>query len=114
MNFKIFKVDPCLYFQWYKDDLVICKSWSDDCFNVGDNPRVILAKQDIVNWFYFDETLNMDEYFWCNLDHDYHNKNFKFTQPVILQIFEYEFVFTSGKTQTITSPAVDTLINVNA
>ena len=54
VNFKRFKVDPCLYFQCYKYGLVIWISWLYDCLNAGYKSKFLLENKDKMNRFYCD------------------------------------------------------------
>ena len=110
MNYKRCKVDPCLYYQWFQDELVIWLSWVDDNLCVGPKNRVLLAKKEMMDRFDCDEIGNMDEYVGCKLERDYEKRTMKFTQPVLLQSFDDEFELPDGKAPVTPAPAGDTLM----
>ena len=48
MKYEQSKADPCLYFKWTEDGLVIWLSWVDDCLICGKPEGVKNAKQDMM------------------------------------------------------------------
>jgi hypothetical protein len=49
MRFKRSKADPCLYYSWRKQDLVLWVSWIDDCLVVGKQNRAKNAKKQLMD-----------------------------------------------------------------
>ena len=96
MGFERSKADPCLYFAWTKDGLVLWVSWVDDCLVVGSQKGVQIAKKHLTSHFECDELGNMDEYVGCKVERDWENRSIRLTQPVMLQSFQDEFNISTG------------------
>jgi hypothetical protein len=79
MGFVRSKADPCLYFKWSREGLVLWVSWIDDCLVMEPTDSVKAARK------------QMDEYVGCKLVRNIREGWLKFTQPVLLQSFEDEF-----------------------
>jgi hypothetical protein len=47
MGFERSKADPCLYYYWTKNGLVLWVSWVDDCLVVGTKEAVAIAKKQL-------------------------------------------------------------------
>jgi hypothetical protein len=62
MDYRRSKADPCLYFDWNGNGLVVWISWVDDCLVCGKTPGVKIAKKQMIERFDCDEIGNMDEY----------------------------------------------------
>jgi hypothetical protein len=90
------KADPCLYFRWTVDGLVIWISWVDDCLTVGKDEGVYNAKASMMNLFDCDDVGELKEYVGCKVDYDRANGTMKLTQPVMVQSFVDEFDLPSG------------------
>jgi hypothetical protein len=103
MKFRLNRVDPCVYFQWSEEGLLIWLSWVDDCLHVGPNKEAVLvSKNKLTNLVECDDVGEMKEYVGCKLDIDKDKQWMKFTQPVILQSFKDEFELP---TERFTTPA---------
>eukprot|EP00957_Ditylum_brightwellii_P130450 9951251-Ditylum_brightwellii.AAC.1 len=74
--------DPCLYFKWTSTSLIIWLSWIDDCMVWV--PREEVSKESE------NSTVGLTVM----------EKSMTFTQPVLLQSFEYEFELPERKTKT--------------
>ena len=55
MKYTRNRADPCLYFRWVKGEMVIWKSWVDDCLLMGPNKRTQLKKSKIMSLFECEE-----------------------------------------------------------
>ena len=100
MNYEKSPADPCLYFKWTIEGLIIWISWIDDCFVVGTPKNVRQAKEEMTKRFDCDIIGNMNEYVGCKLDRDWNKRSLKFTQPVMIQSFADEFE-VAGKEQEL-------------
>ncbi len=96
MDYRRSKADPCLYFDWNVNGLVVWISWVDDCLVCGKTPGVKIAKMQMMERFDCDEIGNMDEYVGCKVERDLAKGTIKLTQPVMLQSFEDEFDLPDG------------------
>jgi hypothetical protein len=102
MNFTRSKADPCLYFDWTINGLVLWLSWIDDCLVVGNKEGVKIGKQQMIDRFDCDIIGNMDEYVGCKLDRNFEERSMRITQPVLLQSYNDEFDLTAEKQNPIT------------
>ena len=91
MKYEKSPADPCLYFRWTLEGLVIWISWIDDCLVVGPAKSLKQAKDKMIKRFDCDEIGNMNEYVGCKLERSYQTRSLKFTQPVMIQSFVDEF-----------------------
>ena len=91
MKYEKSPADPCLYFRWTLEGLVIWISWIDDCLVVGPAKSLKQAKDKMIKRFDCDEIGNMNEYVGCKLERNYQTRSLKFTQPVMIQSFVDEF-----------------------
>jgi hypothetical protein len=91
MGFERSKVDPCLYYNWTRNGLVLWVAWVNDCLVVGTKEAVAIAKKQLTSKFDCDEIGNMDKYAECKVDCNFDNKLIKLTQPMMLQSFVDEF-----------------------
>jgi hypothetical protein len=91
MGFKRSKADPCLYYGWSKNGLILWVSWVDNCLVVGTKAAVAIAKKQLTAKFSCNEIGNMDKYVGCKVDCNLDNGLIKLTQPVMLQSFADEF-----------------------
>jgi hypothetical protein len=96
MNYVRSKANPCLYFDWNVDGLVVWISWVDDCLVCGKQSGVLVAKKQMMDGFNCDEIGNMDEYVGCKVKRDYVDGSIKLTQPVMLQSVKDEFDLPGG------------------
>jgi hypothetical protein len=100
MGFERSKADPCLYFAWTINGLVLWVSWIDDCLVLGNKAGMQTAKEQMMMRFDCDEVGNMDEYVGCKLERNWDEGWIKFTQPVLLQSFHDEFDLPDEKSPT--------------
>jgi hypothetical protein len=91
MGFEQSKADPCLYYVWTKNGLVLWLSWVDNCLVVGTKAAVAIAKKQLTAKFDCDKIGNMDKYVGCKVDRNFENDTIKLTQPVMLQSFADKF-----------------------
>jgi hypothetical protein len=82
--------DPCLYFKWTDEGLVMCLSWVDDCFITGPKEAALKLKQDMMAAVDCDDGGELKEFVRCKIDHDKAARKLKITQPVLLQSFKDE------------------------
>ena len=62
------KTDPCLYFKWTENGLLLWLSWIDDCLCVGHPVEVAKAREEILNKFECDDIGEVQEYLGCKID----------------------------------------------
>ena len=91
MDMQRSNADPCLYFNWTEDGLVMWVSWIDDCLVGGSDKAVAKAKRAMMERFEYEDVGDIVEYVGCKIDIDRENQTIKFTQPVLLQSYEDEF-----------------------
>ena len=91
MHYVRSQADPCLYYRWSDDELILWISWVDDCLVVGSKHQVLKAKEEMKSLFDCDDIGELKEYVGCKIDYDSHSGTVKFTQPVLLQSFRDEF-----------------------
>ena len=91
MGYERSKADPCLYYKWTDNGLVLWVSWIDDCLVVGSKKGVEIAKKQMLDRFDCDDVGNMDEYVGCKIDRNWADRSLKVTQPVLLQSYTDEF-----------------------
>ena len=104
MKYQKSKADPCLYFKWTKEGLIVWISWIDDCFVVGPVNSVRQARIEMIKRFDCDVIGNMNEYVGCKLERNWDNRSLKFTQPVMIQSFTDEFEVTIREQDLPASP----------
>ena len=104
MKYQKSKADPCLYFKWTKEGLIVWISWIDDCFVVGPVNSVKQARIEMIKRFDCDVIGNMNEYVGCKLERNWDNRSLKFTQPVMIQSFTDEFEVTIREQNLPASP----------
>jgi len=91
MEYERCKGDPCLYFKWTNDFLVMWMSWVDDCFVCGPEAEVKKAKEEMKLEFDCDDLGALQEYVGCKIDYNKEEGWIRFTQPVLIQSFADEF-----------------------
>ncbi len=96
MNYHRSKADPCLYFDWTKEGLIVWISWVDDCLVAGAKKGVLFAKGQMTERFDCEELGEVDEYVGCKVDRNHEENSIKMTQPVMLQSFNDEFDLPDG------------------
>jgi hypothetical protein len=103
LGFKYNRADPCLYFKWSENGLVMWASWVDDILGIGKKADVLKAKENISGQLKCDDLGPMLEYVGCKIEIDWSVLSCKFTQPVLVQSFTDEF---EAKPQGHKTPAV--------
>ena len=83
--------DPCLYWKWTEDGLIMWLSWVDDCLCVGPPKQVTKCIADMKGLFDCDDVGEMKEYVGCKIERDVEGRSLKLTQPVLIQSFEDKF-----------------------
>ncbi len=96
MKYVRSKADPCLYFKWTNQGLVIWMSWVDDYFVCGNKKLVLEEKEKFKKQFECDEVGELKEYVGCKIDYKPGEGMLKLTQPVLLQNFTDEFKLPGG------------------
>ena len=100
MKFKRSDTDPCLYYKWTENGLLVWLSWVDDCLCIGPKVEVMSSNTDLTNLFDCDDVGEFNEYVGCKLERDWKERSVKFTQPVLLQSYEDEFELPSRDYET--------------
>ncbi len=62
MKYARGKADPCMYFDWNVNGLIVWISWVDDCLVCGKETGVLTAKKQMTDRFECDEIGNMEDY----------------------------------------------------
>ena len=99
MNMEHSTVDPCLYFDWTPNGLVMIVSWIDDNLIVGSDVAVKKNNKRLMSHFDCGDCGELDGYVGCNITH-IGDDALKFTQPVNLQSFTSEFELPNRKCPT--------------
>ncbi len=60
--------DPCLYYKWKDDRLVMMLSWIDDNAIVGYKKDMLDLKKELMNQFECNDCGKMDEYVGCTIE----------------------------------------------
>jgi len=68
------KADPCLYFKWTENGVLLWLSWIDDCLCVGYPLEVAKARADTLNKFECDDLGEVKEYLGCKIDWNWEDK----------------------------------------
>jgi hypothetical protein len=105
MGYKLNRVDPCVYYKWTNDGLLIWASWVDDCLHVGPKKNAVLeSKNKLTKLVKCDDNGEMKEYVGCKLEMDKEHRWMKITQPVVLQSFQDEFTLPKERYTTPAAP----------
>ena len=91
IGLKRSKADPCVYFQWTSNGLMLWSSWVDDLLSCGNKQDVENSREAIKEHFDLDEVGELKEYVGCKIEYNKQEKWMKLTQPVLIQSFEDEF-----------------------
>ena len=84
MGFERSRADPCLYYNWSDDGLVVWLSWIDDCFCLGSKEAVMRSKKKLMSELDYSDEGELNEYVWCKIINNTSEKLLKFTQPVLM------------------------------
>ena len=82
--------DPCLYYKWNDNRLVMMLSWIDDNAIMGYKKDMLNLKKELMNQFECDDCGKMDEYVGCTIE-KLESGGIKFLQKVLVQSFNDEF-----------------------
>ncbi len=111
--------DPCLYYKWGEDGLVLIVSWIDNNSIFGPKKAVEKTKKDLMERFDYEDCGDIKEYMECKIERTKNSLNF--TQPVLMQSYNYKFelskksyktpapagfVLVAGKKEEALSPAM--------
>ena len=91
IHFQRSKADPCLFFKWTNQGLVIWISFIDDMCGTGQKESLIQSKIELMKIFDCDEIGSIKEYVGCKVDYDPKKGKMKLTQPVLIQSLRDEF-----------------------
>jgi len=91
MNFTRSTTDPCLFYKWTDEGLVVWLIWVDDCLCIGPEKACKQAVADMKSRFDCDDVGELAEYVGCKVTHNKVARTIKFTQPVMIQSFLDEF-----------------------
>ena len=83
--------DPCVYFKWTAEGLIMWLSWIDDCMVWGPKEQMLIEKQEFMRRFDCDDVGPLEEYVGCKIERNREEHSIKFTQPVLLQSFTDEY-----------------------
>jgi len=95
--------DPCLYFKWVEDKLLMWISWVDDCVAAGVTKTVVGETKKMKQLFECDDIGKMNEFIGCGV-HKYEDGSIRLTQPVLIQSFKDEF--GAMESNSIRTPAL--------
>ena len=105
MDYKYNRVDPCVYYKWTDDGLLIWASWVDDLLNIGPKKtKVLESVEELKAKVECDDTGELKEYVGCKLEIDIEKQRMKWTQPVLLQSFTDEFKLPKENFETPAAP----------
>ena len=104
MEYERCKGDPCLYFKWVNEFLIMWMSWVDDCFVCGPEGEVRKAKLEMGKEFDCEDLGALEEYVGCKIDYNKKEGWIRFTQPVLIQSFVDEFGIKADKTPRTPAP----------
>ena len=104
MGYKRSAGDPCLYFKWVEDRLVMWMSWVNDCFVCDKEQAVKEAKAKLMEEFDCDDIGPLEEYVGCKIQYNKEEGWLKFTQPVLVQSFVDEFDIRVSNTPKTPAP----------
>ena len=77
--------DPCVYFRWTADGLVLIASWVDDLLMCGKRESVMSVKKELFSHLACDDVGELTEYVGCKIVRD--KDSIQLTQPVLIQKF---------------------------
>eukprot|EP00977_Amphora_coffeiformis_P005907 scaffold1252_cov154-Amphora_coffeaeformis.AAC.1 len=97
------KADPCVYYKWTDEGLMIWSSWVDDLLSCGHKEDVVKGREAIKQHFELDEVGELKEYVGCKVEYNREEGWMELTQPVLIQSFEDEFEMPTKEYNT---PAV--------
>jgi len=90
MKFEHSMADLCMYFKWTAAGfLIVWLPWIDDCACFGQKDDVAESRREMNKLFECDAIDNINEYVGCKINTE--DGSIRFTQPVILQLFDDKF-----------------------
>ena len=98
MGFTRSSSDPCIYYKWTNNGLIVWISWIDDMLCIGCPEDVETSKNEFMKIFPCDDIGEFKEYVGCKLTRT--RGEMKFTQPVLLQSYKDEFKLPDKKFET--------------
>jgi len=97
-------VEPCLFYRWLNERLVLNTSWVDDNLYGGNDEEVDETMNQFRERLECDDMSEVEEYIGCKVDHNRRDGIIKITQPVLIKKLRDEFdIEESGR--KITTPA---------
>ncbi len=82
--------DPCLFFTWTPEGIVILLTWVDDNLIIAP-PLIVENEKDIMKQhFECNDIGDLRKYIRCEIDWDWKMNSIKITQPVLVQSLEDE------------------------
>jgi len=95
-GFERSEADPCLFYAWRNEGLVIWVTWVDDNMVIAP-PNIVDREKDMMkNHFECDDLGNMTEYIGCKIERSNTSRAIKITQPVLVQSLKDEFDLPDG------------------
>ena len=98
------KADPCIYFKWTANGLMLWSSWVDDLLSCGDKKEVTKGREALKQHFDLDEIGELKEYVGCKILHNREKRYMVLTQLVLIQSFSDEFELPKEKFNTPAAP----------
>ena len=98
------QADPCVYFKWTTNGIVIWSSWVDDLLSAGKEEEVKKGRNILKQHFDLDEVGELKEYVGCKVEYNKEKGWIKLTQPVLLQSFQDEFKLPINTYRTPAEP----------
>jgi hypothetical protein len=92
-GFKRCKADPCVFYKWTRNGIVIWMVVVDDCCGIGPEEELLASKQQLMEIFSCEDQGQMKEYIGNKVEYDISRKFMKITQPVVQSLSD-EFQVT--------------------
>lgn len=90
-GFKRSKANPCLFYAWRNEGLVIWVGWVNDNMVIGP-PDIVDKEKDMMKKdFDCDDLENLTEYIGCKINKSATTRAIKITQPVLVRSIQNEF-----------------------
>lgn len=104
IGFARCKADPCVFYKWVEQGIVIWVVVVDDCNGTGPEEALLESKRQFMEIFACDDQGEMKEYIGCKVDYNWKEGYMKILQPVLIQSFKDEF--DVDMTEVLATPAV--------
>ena len=98
------KADPCVYFKWTDNGLMIWSSWVNDLLSCGNKQDVVSGKETLKQCSDLGKVGQSNKCIGCKIEYNKEEGWMKLTQPVLLQSFEDEFELPSQPYKTPAEP----------